>query len=270
MSVSMHAQNLAEQLKAIEAKTQRVQQSLRQAEKIARKSLMVTSTPGQRKSARVLMALHAGEPTAALRFLSQSSRPSRPLDMQKEAEALQKWWLSCSVLEKDRLVQEESLPPSEKTALFRARKFLVESDLEGWVDRQNVDRGITPRSAVVLEEAHSLSLGRNVPVQRLCKKKHAYQWLRRWREKWAVRLTSVAPNEILPVPELQQKAGAKKAPLILESGSTGCTTNRSAPSNFKKGGPFFGPKIGSIAPRAPQNGVRFPAPVFCCCASVFD
>ena len=239
-----------------------VQKSLRKAEKVKRKSHMVRSTPGQRHSARVLMVLHAGEPTAALRFLTQCSKPSKTLDMQKEADSLQKWWWSCSVPERDRLVQEESLPPQGKTALSRARKFLVESDLERWVDRQNVERGITPHSAVVLEEAHTLSLGRRVPVQRRRKKKHAYQWLRRWRMKWAVRLTSVPPNEILPVPVLQEKAGAKSRTLQIENGSPGCPKPRSAPARSKKSGSIFWPQNWGHHSLWSSKRGRFLAPVF--------
>ena len=86
-SVSTHAQNLAEQLRVLEDRAHRVQQSLRQAEKRARASHMISSTPGQRQSARILMVLHAGEPTVAVRFLSLRSKTSIPLDWQKEGEA---------------------------------------------------------------------------------------------------------------------------------------------------------------------------------------
>ena len=242
---------------------------MRKAEKVKQKSHMARSTPGQRHSARVLMVLHAGEPTAALRFMTQCSKPSKTLDMQKEADSLQKWWRSCSVTERDRLVQEESLPPQGKTALIRARKFLVESDLERWVDRQNVDRGITPHSAVVLEEAHALSLGRRVPVQRRRKKKHSYQWLRRWQMKWAVRLTSVPPNEILPVPELQEKAGAKNRTLLIQNGSPGCPKPRSAPSLSKKRVHFLAPKLGPSQLVSLKTGYAF-WPLFLAAALPFS
>ena len=81
--------------------------------------------------------------------------------------------------------------------------------MEAWVDSQNVDKGITPRSAVVLERSHALCMQHQVPFPTRKKKKYAFQWLRRWRRKWAVTVSSMAPSEMLTVPQLQEKAPRK-------------------------------------------------------------
>ena len=97
------------------------------------------------------MVLQVGEPTVAVRFLTVASRTGTITDARKDAEGLRTWWLGCSLEARNLLVQEESMTPYGRAALNRARRFLVESDLEAWVDSQNVDKGITPHSALVME-----------------------------------------------------------------------------------------------------------------------
>ena len=85
--------------------------------------------------------------------------------MSKEAAMLRTWWLGCTVDARNLLTREESLSHHGRAALSRARKFLVDSDLEDWVDTQNVTKGITPHSTVVLEKSHKLCIEHHVPLK---------------------------------------------------------------------------------------------------------
>ena len=78
--------------------------------------------------------------------------------------------------------------------------------MEAWVHSQNMDKGITPRSAVVWERSHALRMQHQVPFSTRKRKKYAFQWLRCWRRKWAATVSSMAPSEMLTVPQLQEKA----------------------------------------------------------------
>ena len=156
--------------------------------------------------ARALMALQNGEPTASIRFLATAARKSSDMDIAQQADSVRTWWCSSTLQERTRITDEAVLTPPERAALTRARKFLFEADLEAWVDNQNVGKGITPRSAVVLEAADAMSAGRELPMRAIRKRKCAFQWLRRWRQRWAVHVASMEANEVLPVPQLQEKA----------------------------------------------------------------
>ena len=151
------------------------------------------------------MVMREGEPTAALRFLASSARSQAQPALCELNARLCKWWGETPRGLRDALIEEAS-PPPPRPALDKARKFLIEAGLVAWVDEQNVGKGITPRSAVLLEQAHKLQSAAGVKIPARKKSKYAYQWLRRWRERWAIRMSTLAPNEMLPVPELREKA----------------------------------------------------------------
>ena len=196
--------------------------------------------------ARALMALQNGEPTASIRFLATAARKSSDMDIAQQADSVRTWWCSSTLQERTRITDEAVLTPPERAALTRARKFLFEADLEAWVDNQNVGKGITPRSAVVLEAADAMSAGRELPMRAIRKRKCAFQWLRRWRQRWAVHVASMAANEVLPVPQLQEKArrygrgrrGPGRTPWPTKNQDHGGTVE-------EKGGHFPAPKLGS-------------------------
>ena len=206
MSVSTAVSNLREKLHALDDNKEKVRQTLQRSARSQRVGQSQKCTAFQKRCARVLMVLQAGEPTAAIRFLTLTTRAEATSTVRKDAAELRTWWLSCTVDARNLLITEESLTQYGQAALNRARKFLVESDLEAWVDTMNVTKGITPHSAVVLEKSHKLCIEHHVPLNGRKRKKHAFQWLRRWRRKWAVHVSTLPPNEMLPVSQLQEKA----------------------------------------------------------------
>ena len=150
MSVSTAVSNMREKLYALDEKKGKLRHTLLQSARSQRVKPVKTCTAFQKRCARVLMVLQAGEPTAAIRFLTLTTRAQATVS--KEAAMFRTWWLSCTVDARNLLTREESLSHHGRAALSRARKFLVDSDLEDWVDTQNVTKGITPHSTVVFGE----------------------------------------------------------------------------------------------------------------------
>ena len=216
MSVSEQAATLRERLHSLAADRRQVERKMTKAVRSQGSQRTRRVTAGQIHCARALMALQNGEPTASIRFLATASRKSSDMDITQQANSVRTWWRSSTLQERTRITDEAVLTPPERAALTRARKFLFEADLEAWVDTQNVGKGITPRSAVVLEAADAMSAGRELQMLARRKRKYAFQWLRRWRQRWAVHVASMAVNEVLPVPQLQEKArryeGGRRGP----------------------------------------------------------
>ena len=150
MGVSTAVSDLREKLHAVDEKRGKVRHTLLQSTRSQRVRPVKTCTAFQKRCARVLMVLQAGEPTAAIRFLTLTT--SAEVTESRDTEMLRTWWSSCTVDARNLLIREESLSRFGRAALSRARKFLVESDLEDWVDTQTVTKGITPHSTVVLGE----------------------------------------------------------------------------------------------------------------------
>ena len=140
--MSNKAAMLRERLKTLDTDAGRVKHRMRKAAESQKSEHSRPCSAGQRRCARALMALHGGEPTAALRFLATAPNKNKNLDMHKEAGALTTWWLGSSPQERNRLATEgDGLTAAEQTALARARNFLLESNLEAWVEKAKRTEG---------------------------------------------------------------------------------------------------------------------------------
>ena len=105
-----------------------------------------------------------------------------------------------------------SLPPAGGDALrgyLEADRFLKEYDLQVWISRQNLEKGLTPSSHAVLQQCTRLAgesqagaLGTSAS-----KKKTRLQWLRRYRRRWRVRLGKVQEGEHMSAHEKCTQAG---------------------------------------------------------------
>ena len=109
----------------------------------------------QRTIARVLVCMNNGEPAAAMQYVSRSSR-TRCLNAGRkaalEAELLD-WWTATDVdTLRTHLEMDESKPQMHK-AIVQARRFAVDSTLEGWVEIQNVKKGINQAPSIVMQQA---------------------------------------------------------------------------------------------------------------------
>jgi len=203
----------------------------------------------QRDTARALVARHNGSTNSAIAFLRFDSVSSG--DLSRCERILKAWWDAAPPVER----REAALEPRTKrqvAAHRKARQFEVEIDLQAWVGEQNMKKGITPRSSVVLRRLHSMEMHREptaAPGGRTVKRKHQYQWLRRWRHRWHIRMAKLQVLKHLPPEEIRAKvwgaigSAPERPPENVSMGGESRPKPNPGPANF---GPRLAParKVG--------------------------
>ena len=155
--------------------------------------------------AATLTFLCDGNMKAARHFLKEHSK-LRSKESKEMERHLATWWAA-------RDADAEHTPEHDgflrcPRVLEQAAKYLDEHELYAWVEQQNLTKGIAPHSAIV----HSVALPHRtrfpgepgVPVVQL--RRSRIQWLRRWRQRWRIRLGRIAARQCLPDSVAQQKA----------------------------------------------------------------
>ena len=160
-----------------------------------------------RKRLRVFWAaMHAGEPTAAIEYL-KCKRKGQALDTTRlaEAEALLREWWGCADAA-TRQVHRDIDDSNEKmhSAIKQARRFIVDLDLEAWVENQNIHKGITPGPALLLR--HATVVKARLGVESPKSHNGARRWMQRWRARCGLMLRSFPALERLSVAQMHSKA----------------------------------------------------------------
>ena len=159
----------------------------------------------QRTIARVLVCMNNGDPTAALHYVSRSSK-TRCLDAWSKADLeaeLREWWTATDVdARRTHLVVDERQPQMHK-AIVQARRFAVDSTLEGWVDIQNVEKGINPAPGIVMQQA--VAVKRRIGLDHPANHRSARRWLQRWRCRCGIQLRRGNVRERLSVDQMHRK-----------------------------------------------------------------
>ena len=159
----------------------------------------------QGTAARILVAMHPGEPTAAMDYI-QSKRNGKDLDhtMAAQAEAeLQEWLRGADDATKQSHRVKEGASIKMQNAFKQAQRFNVDAGLEAWVEDQNVQKGINPAPSLLLRQASMLkaSLGVNAAGTRRGERR----WMQRWRARRGLQLRKFPAQERLPVDLMQRK-----------------------------------------------------------------
>ena len=159
----------------------------------------------QRTIARVLVCMDNGDPTAAVQYVSRSSKtrcsdPSTKAELETE---LREWWRATDVdTRQTYLVVDETKAQMHK-AIVQARRFVVDSTLEGWVDIQNVQKGINPAPAIVMQQA--VAVKRRIGVEHPANRQSSRRWLQRWRCRCGIQLRRGNVRELLSVDQMHGK-----------------------------------------------------------------
>ena len=116
-----------------------------------------TISPCQWNVAQIITVLRGGEPTAAMTYVQGTCRHKNGAAVASPAieEKLRVWWRTASQATKRQLINVETADAKKKWAAAKKRRFLAEWNLETWVEDQNVRKGITPMSSLVLQKARN-------------------------------------------------------------------------------------------------------------------
>ena len=141
--------------------------------------------PAQRSIARVLVCLNNGDPTAAVEYVAGSNKTTSWNGERKEKlEAdLRDWWKAADVETRQRHVVVDE---SNRKAIVKAKRFVVDGALEKWVDSQNVQKGINPVAAIVLQEA--VAVKNRIGLEHSGNRQSSRRWLQRWRRRRGIHL----------------------------------------------------------------------------------
>ena len=145
----------------------------------------------------------SGNTSAASVCLQQLSRDNESMNTVILNKALAEYQ-SMGDEDREALLSIEGL--AGRRLVKQMRKLCEEHNLFSWVERQNLSKGIAPRTAVVhdhLKTTHSIDFGCGTSS---AKKRSQQQWLRRWRRRWDVNMGRITARETLPENECQYKA----------------------------------------------------------------
>ena len=156
-----------------------------------------TISPCQWNVAQIITVLRGGEPTAAMDYLRGACRGENRAAVVSAAveEKLRSWWRELSSATKRLHINVEGADAEKKWAVAKARRFLAECNLDIWVERQNLRKGITPMSSLVLEKGKYELRIAGIAAART--RKAGLQWLRRWRRRCGVRLKKLPALDTL-------------------------------------------------------------------------
>ena len=190
----------------LDANLRRVNGELRNAKRRASALTKFRLRGQQRTTARILVAMNEGEPTAAMAYI-QSKRKGKDFDhtMAAQAEAeLREWWRGADdATKQSHRVQEEGASNNVQNCFNQAQRFNVDAGLEAWVADQNIQKGINPAPSLTLRQASMLkaSLGVNAAPTRRGERR----WMQRWRARRGLQLRKFPAQERLPVDLMQRK-----------------------------------------------------------------
>ena len=88
-------------------------------------------------------------------------------------------------------------------AASQARRFVVDSSLEAWVDVQNVQKGINPAPGNVMGQASVVK--RHVGVEHPANRQSCRRWLQRWLRRCGIQPRHGIVRERLSVDQMQGK-----------------------------------------------------------------
>ena len=192
-------------LRDVEANLGKVKRELRNAKRRVSELGKFRLREPQRTAARILVAMHHGEPTAAMDYI-RSRRQGKDLDhtMAAQAEAkLREWWRGADDATKQSHRVQEGANIKMQNAFKQAQRFNVDAGLEAWVEDQNVQKGINPAPSLLLRQASMLkaSLGIDAAGTRRGERR----WMQRWRARRGLQLRKFPAQERLPVDLMQRK-----------------------------------------------------------------
>ena len=138
----------------------------------------------------------------------------------------------------------------------QAQRFIVEADLEAWVEDQNVQKGINPAPSLLLRQASMLKTSRGVSLPPT--RRGERRWMQRWRSRRGLQLRKFPAQERLSVEQMQRKVHHR-----VDGYEHTCSRFAAPLMRYpaKKEGPFsvgfWCPRIGTEQKMWPENNRFF-------------
>lgn len=190
------------------AENRRAMRSEEKAEE-QRRAKIWRVTPWLRNVILILyvLASHSKEPV--LKYLATVARRRKwpPLSDEDVGRALDDLYLEISMEELMALADKDS--PADPSAMREASRVYEEWRLAKWAERLNLQRGLAPTTAMVLEQYRDNR--EQVPEAarpRYCgvaAEAGARMWAWRWRQRWGGRYGGIPTRENVPLDERRAK-----------------------------------------------------------------
>ncbi len=192
---------------AIESALRGVQEELKRARKRHRDNDRVGSHHTWRNACSILSWCN-GRVAPATEYLLRRSKGKG--DCQAIGASLNRWWQTSTPLHQ---LHCTTGPPTQelRQASEFAKKFLREFSLHEHVEQLNYTLGIAPLASTVVKHCMQTAAegaaesSTAAPVLRAVTRKGQYQWMRRWRGRWSVRLRRISAREQEPLADTRAK-----------------------------------------------------------------
>ena len=159
-----------------------------------------------------------GEPTAAVDYVSRNCK-TRCLDATGRAllEAdLRGWWRGTAAATRRTYLVENGTKVKLYKAIKQARRFVVDTDLEAWVDDQNVRKGINPLPRSLLQK--TIAVKRHLGIEPTANHWSARRWMQSWRKRRGIQLRRGAVREQLTIEQMHEQViyrSAQSRPVVV-------------------------------------------------------
>ena len=170
-----------------------------------RRKRMQRQVPRQVLSASMILFSRCGDEKRLLEFLKWKTAADKE-DLDRWARGVTKWKEQADE-HVCKLYTDGTATVTLRRAAAQVAKFTAELSLHSWMLHQNTTLGISPDTAVVLQELpkHGLEGKPRHAVDAHRTHKCSVQFLRRWRRRWGVREGKIPIGEKVSLKELQSK-----------------------------------------------------------------
>ena len=189
-------------------------------------------------AAKMLLSWGGGNIAVAQSFLQKLGR-CEPTATARDLAEVEEWWNKSSDV--SRLIAGEPVFVKNGDKVKKeADKFMSQAALHSWVENMNM-KGLTPCSHVIVQHAApgSVELAGAADTLGSAKRKHRYQWLRRFRHRWGVRIGKVHTLEQVTPEESIVKAAPVNDYSALQDGiwllRNGCWARQGRSASFCTG-----------------------------------
>lgn len=195
-------------LREVRVEAKRVKQKSKDAKK--REASAWRLSTSMHHTVLIIYFLAGNDAEPAVKFLTVSGRKRRwPL---QEEDALQVMVEELfSQADADYLARLANLEdPLDAVAMKDALAYVEEWRLFSWAQKLNSDLGVAPSTDCVLRRFEENRMQVPEEVRRRAvgsvAENRARQWARRWRRRWGGRHGSIKAREVVPLPEMLDKA----------------------------------------------------------------